>query len=716
MIDTKLIENTLHFVAHPRQYDSFFSEIVQYLGQALEVKHVLVGELLPDQQHLQTIAYFKHGSIVDNISYKLDGTPCQEIFEKQRCSHPRNVADLFPQYDLLRELEIESYAAVALWKNNGQPLGVLWLMDEKPLLNPYLAETLLQIVALRAMHQLEEYQAEAAIAYTSSFQSLITTLMLEFINLPFEKFDDAIQHVLQTMGEFVGASCCALNVGIEKQDRRSYEWHSASFAIPQHIDLKNEWGMLMEQSKARDSLVIPDTSLLPDKCEAVRQHLLAHNVGAMIAIPLYHKGQLIGFTLLQFKTPNSIPHLQDTVKLLQVVSETFVNVLDRKQSSKEIHYLTLAEEEQKRHRTFIESLLYTGSALSSTLQFDDLLDLIFDCVQRVVNYDSAMILRVREPEAMVEIIAHRGYPPTYIQQRQLPLARLHYIEHIIATREILFVPDTRSNPYFQTEGHYSEIVSFLGVPVLLDDQLIGILILGGFSEHFYQGINTQYLNIFAQQVGLAVRNAQFHEEALQVATFEERQRIARDLQDSVHQTLFSAATLAELVPRLIDKESDKAKQYSMQVEALASTAIAQIQTLLIELQPEVLAKTKLGILIRRLCNILAGSMKAVVTATISDQFILEEALQVVFYRIAQEAFNNIIKHAHATEIRVELYKDHQKVELYIQDNGHGFTQDQVSDHQLGLRTMKERAQSIEADLNIHSSTAGTSIRLKRRLS
>ncbi|HLA42519.1 MAG TPA: ATP-binding protein, partial [Aggregatilineales bacterium] len=169
---------------------------------------------------------------------------------------------------------------------------------------------------------------------------------------------------------------------------------------------------------------------------------------------------------------------------------------------------------------------------------------------------------------------------------------------------------------------------------------------------------------------------------------------------------------AELVPRLMDTKPDRAKVYILELEHLTRTAMAEMRTLLMELRPDALVRTELGVLLWQLCDTLKGNVPVKVNLNATELLILPEKSQIVFYRIAQESLNNIAKHAHATEVNVELSKTDNRVELCISDNGRGFSHDEIPPDHYGLKFMQERASSVGAELTIKS-TKGTQIILSQ---
>jgi len=297
--------------------------------------------------------------------------------------------------------------------------------------------------------------------------------------------------------------------------------------------------------------------------------------------------------------------------------------------------------------------------------------------------------------------------------KRLPIRRFKYIRKVLETGQMIVVSDTRADPDFVGHPEHLETMgSYLMVPISLDEKTTGVLTMGSRTPDFFTKRDAQHLQIFAQQAGLSLRNAQLYDEAQLLAALEERQRLARDLHDSVSQTLFSAATLAELAPRLLDSQPEKAHGYMNDVQDLTRTALAEMRTLLMELRPDALIRTELGILLRQLCDVLTGNTQLQMTLTVTDKILLPEEEQIVFYRVAQEALNNIAKHAHATQVRVELDKTDDEVTLTILDDGRGFTQDEVPPDHFGVKIMHERANSIGAGLTINS-IQGTEIILSK---
>jgi PAS domain S-box-containing protein len=163
-VDTALIEVTQGVAAVTGE--AYFDALVQHFAKVLDVDYVYIGLVEGDApiKRLRTIATCAHGQSVANLEYPLQGTPCWEVIEQHKiCCYPRNVQAKFPSAPLLKPLSIESYVAIPFFDSNGTPLGLLGVMDGKPLEHVQLAESLLTLFALRIATELERQQTEAAL-------------------------------------------------------------------------------------------------------------------------------------------------------------------------------------------------------------------------------------------------------------------------------------------------------------------------------------------------------------------------------------------------------------------------------------------------------------------------------------------------------------------------------------------------------------------------
>jgi signal transduction histidine kinase len=187
------------------------------------------------------------------------------------------------------------------------------------------------------------------------------------------------------------------------------------------------------------------------------------------------------------------------------------------------------------------------------------------------------------------------------------------------------------------------------------------------------------------------------------AVLEERSRLARDLHDSVTQTLFSATLIAEVLPRLWDRDPQEGLNRLQELQELTRGALAEMRTLLLELRPKALLEAPLPELLEQLSESTVGRARIPVELDIQGTCPIPDEPKVALYRIAQEALNNVIKHSKANRARIKLICHASKVFLSIHDDGSGFDPDEISSDHLGLSIMEERAEQTAIKLDIVTS-------------
>jgi signal transduction histidine kinase len=213
----------------------------------------------------------------------------------------------------------------------------------------------------------------------------------------------------------------------------------------------------------------------------------------------------------------------------------------------------------------------------------------------------------------------------------------------------------------------------------------------------------------AHRSALAVDNSRLYALSRQTAATEERQRLSRDLHDAVSQTLFSANIIAQTAARMWSTKPDSVPEWLDQLQRLNQGALAEMRTLLLELRPEGVRTSALADLLRQLCEAAQARRDLKISLEINFQGDLPPETHETFYRIAQEALNNVTKHASATTVHISLDEQNGAVVLLVRDNGTGFDPDAISNG-FGLNIMRERANAVGAVLTMNSQPgAGTEV-------
>jgi len=255
--------------------------------------------------------------------------------------------------------------------------------------------------------------------------------------------------------------------------------------------------------------------------------------------------------------------------------------------------------------------------------------------------------------------------------------------------------------------------AMLAVPLILNEEVDGGLLLAYEQPRLISEEDQQTAAGFADHAALAIANARLRSQAEELAVSSERSRLARDLHDAVTQTLFATSLIADVLPRLWERNPEAGRQKLAEVRELTRGALAEMRTLLMELRPAALEDVPLPDLLQQLSEAFTGRARVPVDLNLDRTINLPPNVKIGFYRIAQEALNNISKHARASQVQIHLVQENGHVQMLISDNGIGFDlhKNNLPDH-FGLGIMEERAQSVGAAYTIQSQVgSGTQIRV-----
>jgi signal transduction histidine kinase len=197
-----------------------------------------------------------------------------------------------------------------------------------------------------------------------------------------------------------------------------------------------------------------------------------------------------------------------------------------------------------------------------------------------------------------------------------------------------------------------------------------------------------------------------------MAAIEERQRLARELHDSVSQALYGIALGARTARTLLDTDAARATEPVDYVLQLAEVGLAEMRALIFELRPESLEMEGLVAALEKQIAATRARYGLEVVTDLGQEPSLTLPQKEVFYRIAQEALHNVVKHAHASRVDIILSSDNGNASLMVRDNGVGFEAGQAFPGHMGLVSFSERAASIGAKIEVESAVgSGTAVKL-----
>ena len=257
--------------------------------------------------------------------------------------------------------------------------------------------------------------------------------------------------------------------------------------------------------------------------------------------------------------------------------------------------------------------------------------------------------------------------------------------------------DLRDRIAAQGVGH------LLAAPMVARSGTLGVLTIARDQDGAAFSIGEQRLaRTVADALAAVVEIDYLHRSETRAAAAAERQRLARDLHDAVTQSIYSATLIAEALPAIWERDTDEGLRNLGKLRRLVRAALAEMRTLLFELRPSTLDAAPLDTLLARLGDALAGQVQIPVEIEVTDDLVLPLDVKLAFYRVAQEAFSNIGKHARATRVNAAVTARGDGASLTVHDDGRGFDGGSVTPEHMGLRIMQERLDRVGASLVIDS--------------
>jgi signal transduction histidine kinase len=278
-------------------------------------------------------------------------------------------------------------------------------------------------------------------------------------------------------------------------------------------------------------------------------------------------------------------------------------------------------------------------------------------------------------------------------------------------------PDIQDHPrYIGWPLAHPDMRSFMGVPIVSKGTIIGAFYLTdkiGAADFTLD--DQRMIEMLASHAAVAIENARLYERSRELSVVEERNRLARELHDSVTQTLFSVVLSAESAAVLIDRDAGRARAELQRLQELARHAHQEMRDLVFELRSAELEADGLVATLRKHVDVLRRVRSANVELQVVGERRLTPRVERELFRMAQEALNNALNHADASRIIITLDIAPASATLAVRDDGLGFDPlaSDVQSKRLGLTSMRERADALGGAARIDSTPgAGTTVRVE----
>jgi signal transduction histidine kinase len=417
---------------------------------------------------------------------------------------------------------------------------------------------------------------------------------------------------------------------------------------------------------------------------------LSSQYRAIFSVPLVAKDVVHGAVSLYYRAPRTFP--EGDIAL----AATFAD-----QAALAVQNARLRDEAARRMRE-LEALYRADERLYRSLELDEVLQALVDVAADVLGADKATVMIWDERRERLVPGAARGFSPATLALMQHE-PREGVTTLVATTGQPVAIEDAAADSRVAHQITDAEqIRSLVHVPIVVDGQVFGVFGINYVAPRRFVGDEQRLLLALAHRAGLAIENARLYARAREAAALEERQRLARDLHDAVTQTLFSASLIADVLPAIWRRDPTQGAARLEELRVLNRGALAEMRTLLLELRPDALLESDLPDLLRQLVEAFHGRVRVEASLDVHGDRKVEADVQVALYRIAQEALNNVAKHAQATRVTLTLRLSDEQVDLTVVDDGRGFDPDAAAAGHLGLEIMRERAAAIGAVLRVAS--------------
>ncbi len=443
-------------------------------------------------------------------------------------------------------------------------------------------------------------------------------------------------------------------------------------------------------------------------------------VGDPLVLPLVYQAETIGQMHLTPRTPGE-PLTSADRRLLDELARQAGLAAHAVQLTSDLQrsYENLEQRVEERTRE-LSTILEVSHNVASTLELKPLLGLILDQLKMVVDYTEASIMTLEEEDLV--IVDYRGFRlQEQMRGRRIPLRQAKIIWEMIGLREPVIIDDVWDVTHLaQAEREMvgdlpaasrDQLSSWMAAPLTLKDRVIGMVTFTAREPGYFTPRHAELALAIANQAAVAIENAHLYEQAQELAAVEERQRLARELHDSVSQALYGISLGAHTARLQLDSDPKELAESLDYVLELAEAALIEMRALIFELRPESLETEGLVTALTKQAAALHARQNIVVNTDLCAEPDLPLKVKQDLYRVAQEAMHNTVKHAHASKIELRLHQTGGVVIIEVWDNGRGFDTSTSFPGHLGLHSMYERVRSLGGELQIESVPGqGTCIR------
>lgn len=387
----------------------------------------------------------------------------------------------------------------------------------------------------------------------------------------------------------------------------------------------------------------------------------------------------------------------------------------------------------------LESLLQVARAVTSTLDLRELVRLVLTELRAVIDYSAASLILIEGDELVVHDLvvdperAGKGTPQTGARFRIAELtAKTHATEvhpstldypcvqvaasqdfwddigraQTVVIEDVLTSGGAIANSYREAMGHllhteaFAFIRTWMAVPLMVKGAPIGYFGVANDTPHCFTDKQVTIAKAFADHASVAIENARLYEQAHALAVLEERQRLARDLHDSVAQAMYGVALGARAARKYLDKDVEAIEPMDY-VISLAAAGLAEMRALIFDLHPGAIAEEGIVNAVKRQVTAAEARHGLSVDFNAVEPEADLKAKETV-YSVVREALHNVVKHAQASTVTIAINSVNGRLNFSVIDDGIGFDPAATGPGHMGLQSMRERVERMAGTISIES--------------
>lgn len=410
----------------------------------------------------------------------------------------------------------------------------------------------------------------------------------------------------------------------------------------------------------------------------------------------------------------------DEIEQLAAQFNTMTSALKESYSNLEQKVEERTKQEHQRAEQ-LRTINEISRKISSIINLDELLPYVANLLRETFNYHNVNIF-LFEPSSgklILKAICLSGYKGVIPLEVPLEMGEEGIVAWVAQTGEPLLVNDVSNEPKYQFIEELSGTKAELAVAIMVKDKILGVLDIESNKLDAFNESDLFTSQTLADQLAIAIENARLYQETSQIAVMEERNRMAREIHDTLAQGFTGIILQLEVAEQALGDGNSEVLQHLNKARSLARGSLNEARRSVWDLRPQALERLPLVEALRQEVARFAQSSNIKARFDVSDTTReLPLDIETALLRICQESLANIKKHAQASEVKVELAFDQSNVILTIRDNGVGFNTDnkkdegQVEHRRFGLISMQERARNLGGTFEVQSEGGkGTIIRV-----